>query len=561
MAEKKEKQYVSDNAQLMAEWDWDKNSELGLYPDKLTCGSGKKVWWKCSKGHEWEAKVADRNRNHGCPYCSGRKAIASENDLFALNPELIGEWCYEKNSIDPSTIKSNSHIKVWWKCKNEHIWEAIVKNRINGHGCPYCAGKKAYPGENDLFTKYPNLVREWHTQKNFSTTPVGVSCYSNQKVWWLGICGHEWQDTPGHRVMGRGCPICNRQNKTSFPEQAIFYYLSVHYRDAVNGYTKIFPGAMELDIYIPSLKIGIEYDGKAWHNTETALKREKEKFAICQKHGIKLIRIKETEKETDLSTCDFIIYCDMDLNLTINKLLRFCSITTDVDVDRDRYIILEGYLSSKRKSSFAIKFPNESKEWHPTRNGTLTPNMFSWGSSEKVWWLCTKGHEWQMPINERSQGNGCPYCSNHRVWYGYNDLQTQNPTLSKEWHPNKNLPLSPSDVLCTSTYRAWWVCENGHEWENSVRERTRGRGCPYCSNKKVLRGYNDLATTNPTLCLEWNYERNGEITPTTVTAGSRKKVWWTCSKCGFEWQTQITIRNRGSNCPECAKQKRKKKNS
>ena len=47
MAEKKEKRYVSDNAQLMAEWNWEKNNALGLEPNKLTCGSGMKVWWKC----------------------------------------------------------------------------------------------------------------------------------------------------------------------------------------------------------------------------------------------------------------------------------------------------------------------------------------------------------------------------------------------------------------------------------------------------------------------------------------------------------------------------------
>ena len=73
MAEKKEKRYVSDNAQLMAEWDWEKNNEIGSYPDKLTCGSEKKVWWKCSKGHEWQASITHRNNGRRCPYCMGRK--------------------------------------------------------------------------------------------------------------------------------------------------------------------------------------------------------------------------------------------------------------------------------------------------------------------------------------------------------------------------------------------------------------------------------------------------------------------------------------------------------
>ena len=299
---------LSFNPSVAAEWHPTRNADLT--PSNVSRYSGIKVWWKCTKGHEWEAKIADRNRNHGCPFCAGQKAIVGENDLSVSNPELMEEWCYQRNSIHPSSVKANSHKKVWWKCRNGHTWEAIVKNRVNGAGCPYCSGNKAYPGENDLITLHPNLAKEWHAERNDSPSPIGVACYSNQKVWWRGICGHEWQDTPGHRVIGRGCPICNRQNKTSFPEQAIFYYLSKRYNDAVNGYTKIFLGAMELDVYIPSIKIGIEYDGKAWHNTEKTLKREKEKFSICQKNGIKLIRIKEAKKDIEPLTCDHIIYCD-----------------------------------------------------------------------------------------------------------------------------------------------------------------------------------------------------------------------------------------------------------
>ena len=74
MAEKKEKQYVSDNARLMAEWDFEKNSLLGFDPQKLTRSSNKKVWWKCKEGHEWQAIIQNRNKGSGCPYCSKQKS-------------------------------------------------------------------------------------------------------------------------------------------------------------------------------------------------------------------------------------------------------------------------------------------------------------------------------------------------------------------------------------------------------------------------------------------------------------------------------------------------------
>ena len=96
MAEKKNKQYVSDNAQLMAEWNWNQNNKMGFDSQKLTVGSERKVWWKCSKEHEWEATIASRNKGHGCPYCSGRYAVKGQNDLQTINPILAGEWNYEK---------------------------------------------------------------------------------------------------------------------------------------------------------------------------------------------------------------------------------------------------------------------------------------------------------------------------------------------------------------------------------------------------------------------------------------------------------------------------------
>ena len=79
MAEKKEKQYVSDNARLMAEWNWEKNVELGFYPDKLTCGSAKKAWWKCSQGHKWQALINNRNKGRGCPECAKQKRMRNKN--------------------------------------------------------------------------------------------------------------------------------------------------------------------------------------------------------------------------------------------------------------------------------------------------------------------------------------------------------------------------------------------------------------------------------------------------------------------------------------------------
>ena len=110
--------------------------------------------------------------------------------------------------------------------------------------------------------------------------------------------------------------------------------------------------------------------------------------------------------------------------------------------------------------------------------------------------------------------------------------------------------LTPMDITPNSSKKVWWKCSLGHEWETAVTHRSRGSGCPYCSGQRILKGYNDLQTINPDLASEWNYEKNGSLKPTDITANNGKKVWWKCSK-GHEWQAKIYHRNNGSNCPVC----------
>ena len=118
---------------------------------------------------------------------------------------------------------------------------------------------------------------------------------------------------------------------------------------------------------------------------------------------------------------------------------------------------------------------------------------------------------------------------------GKNDLATTNPDLLKEWDYDKN-DILPTEVVAGSRNIVWWKCEKNHSYSSRLVDKKNGGRCPYCCNQKVLIGYNDLATTNPNLAKEWNYKKNLNISPNNVTSGSKKKVWWVCSKCGYEWQ-------------------------
>jgi hypothetical protein len=122
-----------------------------------------------------------------------------------------------------------------------------------------------------------------------------------------------------------------------------------------------------------------------------------------------------------------------------------------------------------------------------------------------------------------------------------------------QWHPVRNRGVTPDEVPAGSHRHVWWMCKQGHEWQAEVRCRTLyGNGCPFCANRAVLPGFNDLATLYPELAAEWHPTKNGALTPEQVLAGSEKRVWWQCGR-GHAWQTSVSTRTRANcRCPVCA---------
>ncbi|MBW2174586.1 MAG: zinc-ribbon domain-containing protein [Deltaproteobacteria bacterium] len=104
-----------------------------------------------------------------------------------------------------------------------------------------------------------------------------------------------------------------------------------------------------------------------------------------------------------------------------------------------------------RTHNLRVVNPALSKEWHPTKNGTLTPRDVAPNSHKKTWWICDKGHEWQAKVQSRNKGSGCPYCAGRAVCID-NCLQTINPDLAKEWHPKKNGSLLVRQCAVTIVY-------------------------------------------------------------------------------------------------------------
>ena len=547
------------NPTLADEWDYGSNGNL--HPSAVSCNSNKKVFWLGKCGHRWGAVIQNRNAgNAGCPFCSNKRVLPGFNDLATQNPSFSAQWNYERNGeLLPTMVTHKSGKKVWWRCKHNHEWQATVNDRNSNHGCPYCA--ICTPGINDLLTMNPDLAAEWHPEKNGSLMPGTINAKSSKKVWWMGPCGHEWLASVGERNRstrrGSNCPICNKGKQSSFPEQAIFYYLKSVFSDAINADRRF---GLEFDVYIPSLQVAIEYDGYLWHSGKIRNNSDLRKNTLCIENGITLIRIRENNLPLfDNCLC---IACPDNAEHTLQSviaelltILKADFYISQIRIERDRQKILSAFANSKAENSLSAKYPDIAAEWHPSKNDTLIPQNVDCHSGVKVWWMCSKcNYEWQSPVANRTKtsrkANGCPVCAGTIVIVGINDYSSHYPDIAKEWHPNKNGALLPHMITQGSHRKVWWLGKCGHEWEAYTHHRASGTSCPYCSNKLVLPGYNDLAATNPQIAAEWDHERN-TVLPTQVTAGSSKIAAWICHN-GHKYEMPISRRKRGSGCPYCA---------
>ena len=505
-----EKKVVADYPELLSEWDYIRNTDIK--PDEANCGSHKKVWWKCDEcGHEWQASISNRTKGRSCPLCSNHVTVKGKNDLATKCPDLLKEWDFEKNTdIQPKTVYYMSTLKAWWKCRKcGRSWQSMIRNRSEkGVGCAVCSGKACGTGINDLETLYPELLEEFDLEKN-KMKPNEVAAHSATMIWWkCKYCGKSWKTAASNRTgkWKTGCPHCNSEYHTSFPEQALLYYIKQFYTDVINGY--IIQGSKELDIYIPSLQIAIEYDGVAWH---TDKEKDEKKNKDCVERGITLIRVREKGLSTLQTPYTNYNVIPNDLNslekviiLLLSNELNISSDKIDVNLTRDTIKIQSGYRTIKQDKSLSALFPEIAEEWSYEKNGELTPDKISFGSGLKVWWKCKEcGNEWKTDVSHRtSSGRGCPKCRREKA---HNKFMTQMlektvtlqdgyPDVAKEWHKQKNGEQSPATMAAMSGKKVWWQCSVcGNEWQATISNRTKqGAGCPECArlrsrNKKKCR--------------------------------------------------------------------------
>jgi len=417
--------------------------------------------------------------------------------------------------------------------------------------------------------KAPELVKEWHPTKNGDKTPYNVSYGSDYKAHWIcSACQHEWSVRVANRTSkGTNCPMCQRRWNKSFPELALFYYIKKIIKDTVLESSLSIKRFQSVDIFIPSLKTVIEYDGVYHHRNR--YEKDLEKTNELLKRGFKVIRVREAGLDSLPKMPKLHIYQyqrdgNKSINLMVKSVLNILSnisnsfsevllkeIIKDINVSKDTLNILSQVPPVKVEGNLLEKNPAVAAEWNYERNKPFTPEHFKAGSNYKVWWICPKGHEYDAQINSRTKGHGCRMCAGQEA-SKENCLQTLYPHIAKEWDFENNKDVTPESITAHSNQEVYWICPVcKSSYNKSVNARTRKdkpENCPYCRGYRVNET-NSLAVKRPDLAKEWHPTKNDK-TPHEVSTGSHYTAYWICER-GHTYQSEVYSRNDGRDCPTC----------
>ncbi len=382
--------------------------------------------YECALGHAFPSTVnilANSGQTGGCPYCARRKPLAGFNTLADTHPALLKEWDDQANGdLRPDQVLAGSGIEVHWRCAAKgHHYKATLNDRTTSViGCGYCSNQLVSADINALSLTHESIARQWHPSLNGSLTPDDVVAGSERPVWWL--CedeGHEWETAPVNRTeKGSGCHYCTRQK--AHPTTC---FAVTHPEAAATWHEEMNAGLTPYDVLAGSTQ-------KAW-------------FTCPEGHAY-----------------------DQAISSRVKGVgCKYCSNYEAAD-----------------SNCMATVRPDLAAQFHPTKNGSLTPESVVPGTSRKLWWQCALKHEWDTTGDNRVRSNtGCPYCSNKKVWAGFNDLASTHPNLASQFHDSRNAPLRATDIVAGTAKRLWWQCECGEEWPATGDSRVnKGRGCPGC---------------------------------------------------------------------------------
>lgn len=305
---------------LIEEWDFEKNT-VDFYSVYST--SKKIVWWKCPdcKGST-KVDVGAKINYRGCNFCKNKTLLKGFNDLATKMPEILSEWDYEKNTIMPSEVLHNSGVKVFWKCQFGHSFETAIRNvAVRKSKCKQCyLSKDPEIIKINLYEKY-GIDEQWlldnYVNSEMSVediyNKIGISFTVLKKA--LRVYGLKKDEElivkhKNDKRFKTNFEKYGNHNPAAFAVSPSTYEMELHdiltkdfdLNAIQNDRTVIAP--KEIDIWLPSEKIAIEFNGIYWHDKAlwledlekgTHFSREAQKTKACEELGLKIFHIWEDD--------------------------------------------------------------------------------------------------------------------------------------------------------------------------------------------------------------------------------------------------------------------------
>lgn len=478
--------------------------------------------------------------------------VKRKETLFSFKPSIAIEWDFSKNAKTPLDYGGRSGEKCWWICPLGHSYDATIAHRTTrNHGCPYCSGHRVLRGFNDLQTTHPFIAKQWHPTLNGEKKPSSFSKGSMERIWWLCPNGHAYCTRILLKNEKNDCPYCNHkvvlQGQTDLASR--YPEVAMEWDYTKNGSLKptdVFPKSTKKVWWL--CPQGHSYRASIGHRTT-----EKTGCPICN-------------KEHKVSFAEKLMF--FYLQKSIGEVLE------NYNGGLPRYSNIDIFLPA-----YKVGIEYDGAHWHKSakRDNEKNENCKKLGirlirirekgcpqlNSSSYDFYVEAGNYLMILEALRSalkEVCNCPFSFDfnlerdtpliERLILNKTKENTiaNNDRLLAEWDSEKNGGIDPKYISSGSDKKYFWKCDKGHTWAASPSNRRRGDGCPYCANRLLLKGYNDLATTNHKLLSEWDYEKNDKK-PDEVMKGSAKKAWWICPK-GHSYQ--IEIREKKENyCPVC----------
>ena len=544
---------LDKHPELLKQFDFDNNPNIDIH--YTSCNSKLVANWKCSNcGYTWKAQIASRHSKNGrCPCCDEKSVVqAGYNDILTLYPELRLDF---NDDYDTSSEGVSSTRKAKWKC---HIcnyeWETTLSGRIkngNINKCPACANivrTKSYAEQ------YPELLNYYSSNNIKPLTELVTGQLDRKKYLWICKNHGEYEQYLSAQIRGlktkyNGCPYC--AGKKVKKEESFGY---VH-PELVKEYS---PENKE-NIFEVSLNSDKEaiWQCECGNKWTATFRTRHQGFGNCRKcnpysnYENMLADVRpdledyyKDERSFDSyavsSNEDTIWECENGhrFNMPVYKMTRYTSFICP---------ICEGIRLEQGVNDFETNYPELSKEW--SINNERKPSETIKTTNHVIKWICKDcGYEYLAKLQEKINGYTCPVCDNRTTVKGINDLATTHPLLVNEYSKanTRDITTIRKDI---EVY-VLWTCPDCHnDYQYMVKYKEAGdKICPFCNNKRVKPGFNDLLTVEPELAER--YSINNELPANRILASSPSIFRWNCNNCGGEYPATISQIKEGY-CPFC----------